>query len=88
MKKLTSKWWFWVILAFFASFVILMIAGVVLEITNPTNQSYKDLQAELNLCYENNNEMVEAWNEYDKAFNDYCEVDPYIMFNLNPMEVK
>ncbi len=74
-QKLYAKWWFWVIFGImFVSFVFS---------TSQKMYSKEKLENELTECRELLDNLIVAWEEYDEAMQEYCNLDPTNLLCVN-----
>ncbi len=66
-QKLYMKWWFWVIIGIISIYVIAALM--------PT-QDCGELEEDLIECGETIDSLLDTWDDYDKAIEDYCELNP------------
>lgn len=65
-QKFYTKWWFWVVVGFIFIFVIIAIMPY---------PSCEETEKELMECKQDMSKLLDVFNEYDKALENYCEID-------------
>lgn len=65
--KLYMKWWFWVVLGIV---FIYLVAALM-----PYPDDCKDVEIELDVCYEDLDWWVDWFDEYEEIMQEYCELD-------------
>ena len=74
--NITLKIVLWVVGILF----VLGIIGIMISDSEPiktTDCDCSEIQTKLDTCVNLGLDMVDAWDEYQKALDDYCELDPY-----------
>lgn len=61
------KWWFWVVLGIV---FIYMIAAIM------PYPGCEETENDLRKCEESVSSFIDAWDEYNEALEEYCELDP------------
>jgi len=76
-KKIYEKWWFWLICAFILLGILSMFTGSNCPECSkcPVCNDCSQCEADLAECIYQGLEMVDAWNDYVDALEEYCEID-------------
>ena len=67
--KILNKWWFWVIILI--GFIIVVSSFNIPDTPTECN----DIKYKLNTCSNQLNNIIDNWDDFVLALEDYCELD-------------